>query len=118
MAHKKYEHCIEACHECTGACEHCATACLSEENVKDMERCIRLDRTCAAICALAEREMAADSEFAERICQLCAEICDACGEECARHQHMEHCRECAEACRRCAEACREMAGAGSGRTNR
>ena len=113
MAHERYHDCIEACHACMEACEHCATACLNEKDVKMMERCIRLDRTCAAICSLAEREMAADSEFAERICQLCAEICDACGEECAKHK-MDHCQECAEACRRCAEACREMAGAGAG----
>lgn len=113
MAHEQYEHCIEACHECLVACEHCATACLSEDNVKTMARCITLDRSCADICALAEREMARGSEFAERICQLCAEICDACGEECGRHQ-VDHCQECAEACRKCAEACREMAGAGQG----
>lgn len=117
MSHENYEHCLEACHECLVACEHCATACLAEEDVKMMARCIALDRSCADICGLAEREMARGSEFAERVCQLCAEICDACGEECARHK-MDHCQQCAEACRRCAEACREMAGAGSGRERR
>ena len=89
------------------ACEHCATACLHEENIKMMARCIELDRSCADACSFASREMARDSEFAERVCQLCAEFCDACGEECAKHK-MDHCQMCAEACRRCAEACREM----------
>lgn len=94
------------------ACEHCATACLHEKDVKMMARCIELDRSCADACSWAMREMSRDSQFAERVCQLCAEICDACGEECAKHK-MDHCQECAEACRSCAEACREMAGAKS-----
>lgn len=110
MSHQQYQQCIDACHDCAAACDHCATACLQESDPKKMERCIRLDRTCANICSLAEREMASDSEFAHAICQLCAEICEACGEECAKHE-MDHCQECAEACRRCAEACRAMAGA-------
>lgn len=112
MSHEKYQDCIEACHRCMEECEHCATACLQEDNVKMMALCIQLDRSCASICSLAEREMASGSPFAERVCQLCAEICEACGEECAKHQ-VDHCQSCAQACRRCAEACREMAMAGS-----
>ncbi|HYC71352.1 MAG TPA: four-helix bundle copper-binding protein [Opitutaceae bacterium] len=120
MAHEQYHYhsCIEACHACLVECEHCATACLGEQDVKMMVRCIALDRSCAEICALAVREMARGSEFAERACQLCAEICDACGEECVRHE-ADHCQRCAEACRRCAEACREITGAhGPGRSRR
>lgn len=113
MVHEHYEHCSEACHECRVACEHCATACLAEPDVKKMARCIALDRSCADICGLAIGEMARGSDFADRICQLCAEMCDACGEECGRHR-VDHCQECAAACRKCAEACREMAGAGHG----
>ena len=94
------------------ACEHCATSCLKEKDVKMMARCIELDRSCADACSWAMREMSRDSQFAERVCAVCADICDACGEECAKHK-MGHCRECAEACRACAEACREMAGAKS-----
>ena len=114
MSHEKYQHCIDACQECITACEHCSAACLQEDNVKAMARCIELDRSCAYVCAFAANEMARGSEFAERVCQLCAEICDACGEECGKHK-MDHCQECAEACRKCAEACRAMAGAGAGR---
>ena len=117
MSHENHQNCIEACHACAIECEHCASACLQEDDVKMMARCIELDRSCADICALAEREMARGSDFAERVCQLCAEICDACGAECARHQ-VDHCQRCAEACRRCAEACREMAGAAAGATDR
>src|SRR3569833_3141101 len=62
MSHERYESCIEACHDCAVACEHCATECLKESDVKMMARCIALDRSCADICALAEREMARASE--------------------------------------------------------
>jgi hypothetical protein len=109
MSHEKYQTCIDACQACITACEHCSSACLQEDDVKTMARCIELDRTCAYVCAFAANEMARGGEFADRICQLCAEICAACGAECAQHDN-EHCRACAEACRKCAEACREMAG--------
>lgn len=95
------------------ACEHCATACLNEKEVAMMTRCIELDRSCADMCSFAAREMARGSEFAEQVCQLCAEICAACGEECGKHR-MDHCQECAEACQACAEACRHMAGTATG----
>lgn len=117
MSHEKYEDCIEACHQCLAACEHCATACLHEDDVKMMARCIELDRSCADLCALALREMARGSPFAEHVCQLCAEVCDACGEECGKHP-ADHCQECAAACRECAEACREMAGPAAPRAAR
>ena len=117
MSHEKYQDCIEACHQCAIECEHCATACLHEDNVKTMARCIELDRSCADICAVAEREMARGSDFVERVCQLCAEICNVCGAECAKHK-VDHCQRCAEACRKCTDACREMAGATAAATDR
>lgn len=90
------------------ACNRCYDACLKEENVKMMVECIRTDRECADICALAIKSMQSNSPFAAQICKLCAEICEACGNECKKHDH-QHCQECAEACYRCAEACRSMA---------
>lgn len=73
-----------------------------------MARCIELDRSCADICALASRELARGSDFATRLCALCADICQACGDECAQH-HEDHCQQCARACFHCAEECRHMA---------
>jgi uncharacterized protein DUF326 len=108
MAHEKYQSCIDACNDCMIACEHCATECLHEDDVKMMARCIELDRACAIICATAARSMASGSEFAGRICGICAEICQACGNECAKHK-AQHCQDCAKACHRCAEECRKMA---------
>ncbi|MHB8866600.1 MAG: hypothetical protein ACYC6N_29930 [Pirellulaceae bacterium] len=43
MSHERYASCIEACVTCAQECEHCADACLSEQNVKMMAECIRLD---------------------------------------------------------------------------
>ncbi|MDR7297310.1 hypothetical protein J2X16_002657 [Pelomonas aquatica] len=108
MARDLNADCIAACHACADACDHCATACLQEADIKPMAHCIALDMECAAICRLAASSMARGSEFAKRICGLCALVCDACAEACARHEH-EHCRACAAACVTCAAACRRMA---------
>lgn len=109
MSHQNYQTCIKSCHDCVLECEHCATACLGEEDVKMLERCIRLDRDCADICVLAIATMSRESDFVRQICSLCAEICQTCGDECAKHKHMEHCKICSEACYRCADECRKMA---------
>lgn len=107
MSEVQYQACIEACHACVLACENCAAACLEEEDLEMVVGCIELDRSCADICALAAREMARNSDFAMRLCAICAEVCEACGTECAKHK-MDHCQRCAEACRRCAQLCLAM----------
>jgi hypothetical protein len=108
MSHERYLDCIEACQRCAVACDHCASECLEEIEMKRMVHCIRLNRSCADLCALSVREMSRGSEFAEQACQLCAEACELCAAECAKHE-MEHCQICAQACRECAEACRQVA---------
>ena len=108
MAHGKYQQCISACNDCADACDHCSTACLSESNVAEMARCIRLDMDCASVCRLAAGTMARGSECAGAICRLCAETCDMCADECGKHHH-DHCKECAQAGKNCAQACRDMA---------
>jgi hypothetical protein len=108
MSHQKYQSCIDACSACAVECYHCASACLEEQDVKMLARCIGLENECAAICLLAVQAMAGGSEFADKICRLCAEICTACAVECEKHAHMEHCKKCAEACRKCAAACSNM----------
>ncbi len=76
MSHEKFQSCISACYDCATKCDHCAVACLSEENVKEMTRCIELDLYCAEICRLAASFMAKGEMFAKRVCSLCAEICE------------------------------------------
>ena len=48
-----YQACIEECLKCMEICNSCYSACLQESDVKMMVECIRLDRECADICALA-----------------------------------------------------------------
>ena len=50
-----------------------------------MARCIELDRDCADLCALAVRLMSRGSDFAARLCAVCAEVCEACACECTKH---------------------------------
>lgn len=105
MSHELNQRLMDALARCAAECSHCATACLQEQDVKMLERCIKLDLDCAEICELAIGFVARGSEHAEHIIRECAEICHACAQECGKHSHMEHCKRCAEACQACAEAC-------------
>lgn len=108
MMNQNVHDCIQACLECLEACNHCFNQCLQEDDVKMMAGCIRLDRECADLCALAVQSMQRNSPFMAQICALCADVCEACGNECQKHDH-DHCQACAQACFKCAEACRKMA---------
>lgn len=108
MPHHQFQACIEACNTCAAACSHCAMSCLQEAHVQHMRRCIQLDIDCAEFCRMAAAVMSRGSEFAEKICAVCADICEACARECGQHAN-EHCQACAEACRLCAQECRKMA---------
>ncbi len=112
LQNEKYQSCIDACMACAESCEFCATSCLREENIKSRVRCIQLDRDCANICLTTSTFMSWDSEYANQLCNTCADICEACAKECKTHQ-MDHCQKCAEACRRCAQECRNMASSAS-----
>jgi hypothetical protein len=63
MAHHENQSCIEACVRCAQECEHCADACLSEQKVKEMAECIRLDKDCAEISWSAAALMSRGSRF-------------------------------------------------------
>ena len=109
--------CIEACYDCAQACTACADACLSEDNVAELVKCIRLDADCADVCQttgqVLSRQTEYDANVTRAVLQACAEVCKACAEECEGHagMGMEHCRVCAEACRRCERACSELLAA-------
>ena len=107
---------IDAISDCAQACIADNDADLSEQNVTEMVRCIRLCLDCADICtatgAVLSRPAGYDAEVARPLLQACVAVCKSCGDECERHAHMhEHCRVCAEACRRCEQACRQLADA-------
>ena len=91
---------------CADDCDYCTTACLEEDNVQEMEKCIRTDMDCSVMCRLAAGYVARGSGFSSEILKICADICEACAEECEKHTDMEHCERCAESCRNCAKLCR------------
>ncbi|MES2639444.1 MAG: four-helix bundle copper-binding protein [Myxococcota bacterium] len=104
---------ITACLDCTIVCNSCADACVAEDKLKMLQRCIRLDLDCSAICAATATMLShaydADARVLRAQLQACLTACVACAEECERHARtMEHCRICAETCRTCERACQQV----------
>jgi uncharacterized membrane protein len=107
---------IDALSDCAQACTACADEDLSEQDVTELVKCIRLCLDCADVCTATVRVISRQTEYEANVTrsllEACAVTCKSCGDECERHAHMhEHCRVCAEACRRCEQACRELLAA-------
>jgi hypothetical protein len=109
--------CIVACSDCATTCTLCADDCLSEQNVAELVKCIRLNLDCADICTATGRVVSRQTEYDANVTraalQACIAACRSCGEECARHagHGMEHCRICADECERCRQACEALLSA-------
>ena len=104
---------IEALTDCTQACIADVDADLSEQDLAEMVKCIRLCLNCVDVCTattgVVSRQAEYDTAVARPLLEACVAICKSCGDECERHaQHHRHCRVCAEACRRCEQACRNL----------
>ncbi len=104
---------IDALNDCAQACTADADDDLSEDNLTDMVKCIRLCLNCADICtaavAVTSRLTAYDAAVTRPLLEACTAICRKCGDECERHAQMhQHCRVCADACQRCERACQEL----------
>ena len=104
---------IDALNDCAQACVADADADLSEQNVTEMVKCIRLCLDCAdvstATVRVVSRQTENDTSVTKSLLQACVSTCKSCREECERHAEMHgHCRVCAEACRRCERACRDL----------
>lgn len=104
---------IDAMNDCHQACVTDVDADLSETDLAEMVKCIRLCLHCADVCtATADVTSRLGEHLADVLTPLleaCVAVCKACGDECERHAHMyEHCRVCADACRRCEQACRQL----------
>ena len=103
---------IEALVDCAQACIADVDADLSERNVTEMVKCVRLCLDCADVCTatvgVTSRQAEYDATVATQLIEACVAICKSCGDECERHTEMHHCRVCAEACRRCEQACRQL----------
>jgi hypothetical protein len=107
---------IDALSDCAQACTACADDDLSEQDVAELVKCIRLCLDCADVCTatlrVASRQTEYDANVTRSLLEACVVVCKSCGDECERHAHLhEHCRVCAEACRRCEQACRELLAA-------
>ena len=81
MDYGHYQSCIEACDACAVACDQCMSGCLRQHDVRMMAQCIRLDVDSAELCRLAAAYMARVSNYAVKVCQLCAELCFCFGGE-------------------------------------
>ena len=104
---------IDALSDCAQACIADTDADLSEPNVTEMVKCIRLCLDCADVCTTTARVTSRPAEYdanvSRPLLEACVAICKSCGDACEEHARMhEHCRVCAEACRRCEQACREL----------
>ncbi len=104
---------IEALHDCAQACTADVDANLSESNLADMVKCIRLCLHCTELCnataGVTSRLAEYEAEVTRPLLEACVAACRLCGDECERHGAMhEHCRICAEACRRCERACQQL----------
>ncbi|HEX6448058.1 MAG TPA: four-helix bundle copper-binding protein [Trebonia sp.] len=103
---------IDVLSDCAQACTADTDADLSEPNLAEMVKCIRLCLDCTDICiatgGVISRLEEYDPSATRPLLQACAAICKSCGDECERHTHHEHCRVCEQACRRCERACREL----------
>ncbi|MBY5956868.1 four-helix bundle copper-binding protein [Membranicola marinus] len=101
---------IHALGNCINHCNYCADACLSEDNVKMMVDCIRLDRVCAEVCSTLSQVLSTEYDDVNELVAYCKSTCEKCAAECSKHDH-DHCQACAQACRECAEACEEYLSA-------
>jgi uncharacterized membrane protein len=104
---------IDALSDCAQACTADIEADLSEHDLADMVRCIRLCLDCTDVCTatvgLVSRLAEYDANVIRPMLEACAAVCRSCGDECGRHApHHAHCRVCEQACRRCEHACRDL----------
>jgi hypothetical protein len=77
---------IDALSDCAQACTADTDADLSEDNLAEMVRCIRLCLDCADICTatagILSRLAEYDASATRPLLQACAAICASCGDEC------------------------------------
>jgi hypothetical protein len=107
---------IDALTDCAQACTADADDDLSEPNVAELVKCIRLCLDCADICTttagVASRQTDYDANVTRPLLEACIASCKSCGDECRNHAAMHaHCRVCEQACRRCEQACRQLLSA-------
>ena len=93
---------IDALSDCAQACTADVDADLSEQDLAEIVRCIRLCLDCVDVCTatvgVTSRLAEYDADVIRPLLEACVAICNSCGDECQRHApHHEHGRICAEA---------------------
>jgi hypothetical protein len=104
---------IDALGDCVQACIADTDADLSEQNLAEMVKCIKLCLDCSDVCSATAGVLSRLAEYdpgtTRPLLEACAAICKTCGDECQRHApHHVHCRVCEQACHRCEQACRDL----------
>src|SRR5690242_18458559 len=83
---------IDALSDCVQACATDVDADLSENDLADMVRCIRLCMHCTDVCAATLGVVSRPAESAAGVTrplvEACVAICKSCGDECERHASM------------------------------
>jgi hypothetical protein len=107
---------IDALNDCIQACIVDTDADLSEHDLADMVKCVRLCLHCTDVCRAAAAVLSRPAEFDAKVVrpllESCVVICGSCGDECERHARAHaHCGVCETACRKCEEACGKFLGA-------
>lgn len=99
--------CIEACTRCHQTCLQMAlTHCLRLGGKHVEPAHFTLMMNCAEICQASANLQLSGSDYASKLCGLCAEICTDCADSCEAVGDMD---DCVAACRHCAETCASMA---------
>jgi len=106
MNKSNLESCMAACKICQTASSACANACINNAKVREMLRCIALNRDCGLFCNTALLLLEHGSEFLAQTCALLAQICDAAARESAQFD-LPECKQAVLACARCAAECRQ-----------
>src|SRR5260370_14604269 len=102
---------LDALSDCAQACAADADADLSEQNLAEMVRCIRLCLDCTDVCTatlgVVSRQTDYDPAITRPLLAACVATGKSCGDERARHApRYEHSRGCEQACRPSETACR------------
>src|ERR1043166_2572237 len=79
MNKSRFQACVGACKSCQVASSECANACINSPRVREMLRCVALNRDCGLFCSTALLLLEHGSEFLAQACALLADVCDAAG---------------------------------------
>ncbi len=96
--------CVNACFDTVQACSACAAACLSEENIRPLVRCIRMNQDCSDIAGVTGKMLvrlnSTDWSILRSQLLACAAACHECAAECeSNRRQYEYCHETMEVCR-------------------